>query len=170
MKNASIPGYGITGSCPTINSGTFNYTTGMLPAWDGLADMDSVGPGAGDLPAWSSNKFPGLPNDGVVVNSAVGGCILSNGLPFSYFPVGNIFYDAFAARFPMCTPEQAFGPATWALNLDSMVLEDTGSITGVYNINNCLPINLPGGGCCDITGGIAATQKGRNGVRAWPCG
>ena len=60
------------------------------------------------------------------------------GLPFSYSPVGNIFYDAFAARFPLCTPEEAFGPATWALAGDGVTLVDTGAETGVYNVNNCV--------------------------------
>ena len=48
----------------------------------------------------------------------------------TYFPVGNIFYDAFAARYPRCTPEEAFGP----------------------NLNKpCVPVHL--GGCCDVMGG-----------------
>lgn len=43
---------------------------------------------------------------------------------------GNIFYDAFAARYPRCTPEQAFGP----------------------HLNKpCVPVYL--GGCCDVMGG-----------------
>ena len=111
IKNASVPGFGITGSCNTNN---------------------------GDLPPWSSNVFHTtsedgtglLPNNGKLINKFDGGCVLSNGWPFSFFPVGNIFYDAFAARYPRCTPEEAFGP-----NLDKP----------------CVPVHL--GGCCDVMGG-----------------
>ena len=52
IDNVAIPGFGITGSCPTDN---------------------------GNLPAWSTNAFPGLPNDGIPINDKAGGCILSNG-------------------------------------------------------------------------------------------
>lgn len=111
FKNAAIPGFGITGSCNTNN---------------------------GDLPPWSTNFYHTtsedgsafLPNNGTPLNKFDGGCVLSNGWPFSYFPVGNIFYDAFAARYPRCTPEEAFGP----------------------NLNRpCLPVHM--GGCCDVMGG-----------------
>lgn len=34
-----------------------------------------------------------LPNDGIPFNSSPGGCILSNGLPFTYFAVGNSASD-----------------------------------------------------------------------------
>ena len=40
---------------------------------------------------------------GQPVNSAPGGCILSNGAPFTYYGAGTIIYDAFAARFPACS-------------------------------------------------------------------
>ena len=172
VNNAAIPGFGITGSCPTINQATLDYMDangGALPAWGGLP-YGMGGSGFGDLPPWSSNAFPGVPNDGVPLIAADGGCILSNGLPFSYSPVGNIFWDAFAARFPRCTPDEAFGPATWALAADGVTLVDTGAATGVYNVNNCWPLNtaadvLAGAkACCDVTGAIAPTDSGRNGA------
>lgn len=75
LKNVTIPGFGITGSCNTNN--------GDLPPWSTQV-IDS----SGGLP---------LPNNGIPLNKKAGGCILSNGYPFTYFPVGNIFYDAFAA-------------------------------------------------------------------------
>lgn len=171
LNNAAIPGFGITGSCPTINQPTLDHMDangGLLPAWGGLPY--GMGPsGFGDLPPWSTNAFVGVPNDGVPLITTDGGCVLSNGLPFSYSPVGNIFYDAFAARFPLCTPEEAFGPATWALAGDGSLV-DTGAETGVYNVNNCYPLNTPSDvlagakACCDITGAIAATAQGRNGA------
>ena len=142
---------------------------GVLPAWGGLP-FGMAASGFGDLPPWSTNAFPGAPNDGVPLITAKGGCVLSNGLPFSYSPVGNIFYDSFAARFPRCTPEEAFGPATWALAGDGVTLVDTGVETGVYNVNNCWPLNTPADvlagakACCDITGAIAPTNMGRNGA------
>ena len=172
LNNAAIPGFGVTGSCPTINQATLDYQAangGALPAWGGLP-FGMAASGFGDLPPWSTNAFPGAPNDGVPLIAADGGCVLSNGLPFSYSPVGNIFYDAFAARFPRCTPEEAFGPATWALAADGVTLVDTGVETGVYNVNNCWPINTPedvlagAKACCDITGAIAPNDKGRNGA------
>lgn len=47
--------------------------------------------GFGDLPFWdNTNSFPGVPNDGIPTSSAVCACILSNGLSFSYFPIGNV--------------------------------------------------------------------------------
>ena len=171
MNNAAIPGYGITGSCPTINQATVDYmnaNSGALPAWGGLP-YGMAASGFGDLPPWSTNAFPGAPNDGVPMITAEGGCVLSNGLPFSYSPVGNIFYDAFAARFPRCTPEEAFGPATWGLDANG-VLVDTGAETGVYNVNQCWPLNtaadvLNGAkACCDITGAIAPTDRARGGA------
>ena len=171
MNNAAIPGYGITGSCPTINQGTLDYQTannGALPAWGGLP-FGMAASGFGDLPPWSTNAFPGAPNDGVPLITADGGCVLSNGLPFSYSPVGNIFYDAFAARFPRCTPDEAFGPATWALDANG-VLVDTGVETGTYNVNQCWPLNTPADvlngakACCDITGAIAPTDRARGGA------
>ena len=67
LKNITIPGFGITGSCNTNN--------GNLPAWSKQTLTSS------DVP---------LPNDGLPVNRKAGGCILSNGFPFSYFPVGNV--------------------------------------------------------------------------------
>jgi hypothetical protein len=136
LNNAAIPGFGITGSCQTMNQPTLDYIDangGMLPAWGGLP-YGMGASGFGDLPPWSTNAFPGVPNDGVPLIDTDGGCILSNGLPFSYSPVGNIFWDAFAARFPLCTPDEAFGPATWALAADGVTLEDTGAVTGV-----CVP-------------------------------
>ena len=60
--------------------------------------------------------------------------------PFSYFPVGNIFYDAFAARFPRCTEAEAF--------------DANGACVSYAN----------DGGCCDITNSIAPTDNGRNGA------
>lgn len=91
------------------------------------------------LPPWTSNHldYAGatLPNDGVPLNAGVGGCILSNGVPFSYFPVGNIFYDAFAARFPAC-------PAT----------------------STCADIASDGRGCCDVTNTIRPTLRARDGA------
>jgi len=172
LNNAAIPGYGVTGSCPTINQATLDYQAGnggALPAWGGLP-YGMAASGFGDLPPWSSNAFPGAPNDGVPLIPADGGCVLSNGLPFSYSPVGNIFWDAFAARFPRCTPQEAFGSATWALAGDGVTLVDTGAETGVYNVNNCWPLNTPAAvlngakACCDITGAIAPTASGRNGA------
>ena len=67
VKNASVPGFGITGSCNTNN---------------------------GDLPPWSTNSFHTtsedgtalLPNNGSPLNKFDGGCVLSNGWPFTYFP------------------------------------------------------------------------------------
>ena len=74
IKNVTVPGFGITGSCNTNN---------------------------GDLPSWSTQTLTSegavLPNNGLLLNKFKGGCILSNGYPFTYFPVGNIFYDAFAS-------------------------------------------------------------------------
>ncbi len=176
LNNAAIPGFGITGSCQTINQGTLDYMDangGALPPWGGLP-FGMAASGFGDLPPWSTNAFPGVPNDGVPLVDADGGCVLSNGLPFSYSPVGNIFYDAFAARYPRCTPEEAFGPATWAIDpTDGVTLIDTGAHTGVYNVNNCFPLNTAadvlaaaGGAkaCCDITGAIAPNEHGRNGA------
>jgi amino acid transporter len=173
LNNAAIPGFGITGSCQTINQGTLDFAdanAGALPPWGGLP-FGMGASGFGDLPPWSTNAFPGgVPNDGVPLVPADGGCILSNGLPFSYSPVGTIFYDAFAARFPRCTPEEAFGAATWALGADGVTLEDTGAETGVYNVNNCFPLNTPADvlagatACCDVTGAIAPSANGRNGA------
>lgn len=69
VKNVSVPGFGITGSCNTNNF---------------------------DLPPWSTATLTSsdnvLPNNGKPLNKFPGGCILSNGFPFSYFTVGNIFY------------------------------------------------------------------------------
>jgi len=173
LNNAAIPGFGITGSCQTINQPTLDFAAangGALPPWGGLPFGMGLS-GFGDLPPWSSNAFPGgIPNDGVPLVAADGGCVLSNGLPFSYSPVGNIFWDAFAARFPRCTPAEAFGLATWALDSDGVTLIDTGVETGVYNVNNCWPINTPADvlagakACCDITGAIAPSNNGRNGA------
>jgi amino acid transporter len=172
LNNAAIPGFGITGSCQTINQGTLDFIDangGALPPWGGLP-YGMGASGFGDLPPWSTNAFLGVPNDGVPLVDADGGCILSNGLPFSYSPVGTIFYDAFAARYPRCTPEEAFGPATWALGADGVTLEDTGAATGVYNVNNCWPLNTPDDvlagakACCDVTGAIAPSANGRNGA------
>ena len=67
LINITTPGFGITGSCNTNNA---------------------------DLPPWSTNQLAGLPNDGVPLNKFSGGCILSNGYSFSYFPIGNVFYGA----------------------------------------------------------------------------
>ena len=73
--------------------------------------------------------------DGAPVNLAPGGCVLSNGAPFSYFAVGNVIYDAFASRFPACGLEA----------LDAAGL--------------CV---MPG--CCDVTGAIRPTDTARNGA------
>jgi amino acid transporter len=74
INNVTVPGFGITGSCNTNN---------------------------GDLVPWSTQTITSegvaLPNNGIPLNKFKGGCILSNGYPFSYFTVGNIFYDAFAS-------------------------------------------------------------------------
>ena len=83
IKNVTVPGFGITGSCNTNN---------------------------GDLPSWSTQTLTSegavLPNNGLLLNKFKGGCILSNGYPFTYFPVGNIFYDAFASvRCCICVTE-----------------------------------------------------------------
>lgn len=166
-NNAAIPGFGITSTCQTINGAPYldNATAVSLGYMMNAAGDASVF-GFGDLPPWSTNSFgPDVPNDGIQLNSVgKGGCILSNGLPFSYASVPNIFYDAFAAKFPRCTPDQAYGPPTWDLNADGNLF-DTGVVTPgvtVYNSYLCLPINL--GGCCDITGAIGPTAAGRNGA------
>jgi len=166
-NNAAIPGFGITSSCQTINgSPTIDNATAISLGYMMNGAGDASVYGFGDLPPWSTNSLgPGVPNDGIQLNTVgKGGCILSNGLPFSYGTVPNIFYDAFAAKFPRCTPDQAYGPATWQLNMDGN-LYDTGVVTPgvtVYNSYLCLPINQ--GGCCDITGAIGPTAAGRNGA------
>lgn len=77
----------------------------------------------------------------------------------------------------MCSPETAFGPATWGLDA-SGTLVDTGSFTGKYNVNNCWPVNTPKSvlaatpgavPCCDATGAIAASPRGRAGASAFAC-
>ena len=73
-----------------------------------------------------------------------------------------VLQDAFAARYPRCTPEQAFGPATWVYHPSDYTLVDSGNSTGVYNTNNCMPVGA--GGCCDVTGAIAPSKNGRNGA------
>ena len=173
VNNAAIPGFGVTGTCPTINVPTLEYMAangGALPGFDATSEMLYMS-GFGDLPAWSSNSFAGVPNDGVPLFSAKGACILSNGLPFSLFPIGNVFYDAFAARYPLCTPSEAFGSATWEYDASSGSLVNTTSFTGRYNVNSCLPINTPASqipagatACCDVTGAIAPSKAGRGGA------
>ena len=54
--------------------------------------------------------------------------------------MGNIFYDAFAARFPRCTVDEAF--------------DSSGACVSYANK----------GGCCDITNSIAPSDNGRNGA------
>ena len=73
--------------------------------------------------------------DGTPVNHAPGGCMLSNGAPFSYFAVGNVIYDAFASRFPAC---------------------------GVKALDAAGLCVLPG--CCDVTGAIRPTDRARDGA------
>lgn len=88
LVQAAIPGFGITGSCQTVNanplfppsdSARLGYPAGTLVT------------GFGNLPPWSEEALPGAPNDGIPLNTGSGGCILNNGFPFSYMPVGNIF-------------------------------------------------------------------------------
>lgn len=162
IKNITIPGFGITGSCNTLN--------GELPSWSSATlfassdvTSDYVNP---DGTVLLSAGDP-LPNDGITVNTkSGGGCILSNGLPFSYFPsalrrvfckalsltppaparlpVGNVFYDAFAKRFPRCTVDEAYG---------------TTNTTGLNSLmTTCLPATM--GGCCDIMGVVHNAETG----------
>lgn len=166
---AAIPGYGITGSCQTVNGAPL-FSAAESAAYGYPAD--TLVTGFGHLPPWSGTEIPETPNDGVPLNTGAGGCLLNNGLPFSYMPVGSVFYDAFAAKFPRCTPEQAFGPATWAWEevaapgqngtTSTTVLVDTGRVGNgtVHNAFLCLPV--PQGGCCDVTGAIAPTEQARD--------
>lgn len=110
----SSKGFGITGSCQTVNAATLEYAAnnnGSFPAYDGGVSMPTFRSGFGDLPPWSTNSFgPGTFNDGVPVNTAVGACILSNGFPFSYYQVGNIFWVRLAALHIDVLPALATRP------------------------------------------------------------
>ena len=106
---------------------TQSHATPLTPRVRNLQVDNLVIAGAG-----ITGTFP-LGLDGAPVNRAPGGCVLSNGAPFSYFAVGNVIYDVFASRFPACGTEA----------LDAAGL--------------CV---LPG--CCDVTGAIRPTDTARD--------
>ena len=110
VKNASVPGFGITGrrvrcALAAVECGVPLRRARNPPALMGRGTARSCNTNNGDLPPWSTNNFHTtsedgtgfLPNNGTPLNKFDGGCVLSNGWPFTYFPVGNIYYDAVRA-------------------------------------------------------------------------